>query len=71
MLRKAIQSVFVSERDSSHINAAKAFASIDTDMSGTIDQQELVALLNKHGVPHDDITLTEILKRCDKDGNGW
>ena len=71
-VRAAIQRVFLDKRDPGRVNVLRAFQRFDSDLSGAIELPELRAVLSDLGVVDagDDVTLNEIIKRCDKQGQG-
>ncbi|XP_062502657.1 uncharacterized protein LOC134179730 isoform X2 [Corticium candelabrum] len=57
-------------RDPIHMNLRMAFLEFDTDLSGKISRQEIMKVCEKYNIEIDPVTLNDILKRCDQDGDG-
>ena len=47
-----------------------AFLDIDTDLSGKITRDELATVCRRYGIDIDPVSLDDLIRRCDRDGDG-
>ncbi|XP_065833473.1 uncharacterized protein [Oscarella lobularis] len=69
-LKKKSYAKHVNPRDPSQIKMTAAFLDIDTDLSGKITRDELATVCRRYGIDIDPVSLDDLIRRCDRDGDG-
>eukprot|EP00118_Oscarella_pearsei_P010160 m.61257 g.61257 ORF g.61257 m.61257 type:complete len:819 (+) comp34984_c0_seq5:54-2510(+) len=69
-LKKKSYAKHVNPRDPTQIKMTAAFLDIDSDLSGKITPDELAMVCKRYGIEIDPVSLDDLIKRCDRDGDG-